>query len=255
MSLKIVSIIPARMAATRFPNKPLAPIKGLPMIEHVRRRALLSENIHDVYVATCDVEIKDVVEKNGGKAIITSDQHERCTDRIAEAAKDIECDVVVNVQGDEPLLQPRMLDEVVAPFLENHDLDVVNLLSPITEDSEFNDANAPKVVLDRHMNCLYMSREAIPSVKKASTPHFPKYKQLGIMAFRSDFLQKYTQLEPTPLEEIESIDMLRCLEHGYSIRGVVTEGTMIGVDIPSDVERVEIALENDALFPKIISQK
>jgi len=247
--MKFTAIIPARMAATRFPNKPLAVICGIPLIEHVRRRMSMCNSIDEVIVATCDEEIRDVVKASGGKVVMTKDIHVRCTDRIAEAAARIEADVIVNVQGDEPLVTPRMIDDLIRPFKEDSHVLSVNLVSRIVDDSEFQDPNAPKVVTDRFSNLLYISREPIPSAKKASSNDYIKLKQLGIIAFRSDFLQVFSRLEPTPLEIIESVDMMRAVEHGYKVKIVETKGGMVGVDVPSDVGRVAKALESDPLFP------
>jgi 3-deoxy-manno-octulosonate cytidylyltransferase (CMP-KDO synthetase) len=238
------------MAATRFPGKPLAMIAGLPMIEHVRRRALMCPLLDEVVVATCDEEILRVVTSHGGKAVMTADTHVRCTDRIAEACLGVEADIVVNLQGDEPLVMPEMLQKAAQPLVDDPSLPAANLVSPIVDDAEFNDPNAPKVVTNLAGDIIYISREPIPSVKKAERTDFKKLKQLGIIAFRSDFLQTFTQLEPTPLEIIESVDMNRALEHGYRVKAVEVTGRMIGVDLPGDVARVEALLAGDPLFPQ-----
>ncbi|NIS14851.1 MAG: 3-deoxy-manno-octulosonate cytidylyltransferase [candidate division Zixibacteria bacterium] len=248
--MKIIAIIPARMAATRFPGKPLARIFGLPMIEHVRRRVNLCDLLDEVIVATCDEEIREVVEKAGGKVVMTADSHERCTDRVAEAATSINADVVINIQGDEPLVLPEMIVDVARPIKNDSETVAVNLVTRIVDDEEFNNPNAPKVVTNRFGDLLYISREPIPSIKKANSKDYIKLKQLGIIAFRSDFLQTFTKLEPTPLEQIESVDMMRAVEHGYQIRMVETKGLMIGVDLPEDVSRVEAALASDSLIDK-----
>lgn len=248
--MRIVALIPARMAATRFPGKPLALIKGLPMIEHVRRRALLCPLLDEVVVATCDQEIAEVVDRAGGRAVMTAETHVRCTDRIAEAVLGVEADVVVNLQGDEPLVMPEMLERVARPLLEDPGLPAANLVSPIIDQAEFNDPNAPKVVTNLAGDILYISREPIPSGKKADSQQYRKLKQLGIIAFRGDFLQAFTRLSPTPLEIVESVDMNRALEHGYRVRAVEVPGRMVGVDLPGDVARVEALLENDPLFPR-----
>ncbi len=248
--MKVVAIIPARMAATRFPNKPLAPILGLPMIEHVRRRVTMCKDLDDVIVATCDKEIREVVEAAGGKVVMTSDTHERCTDRIAEAAGTINADVIINVQGDEPLVLPEMMSEVIKPFWDDNELPCVNLVTRIVDDDEFEDPNAPKVVTNRFGELLYISREPIPSKKKADNTEYVKLKQLGIISFRSDFLQIFTKLELTPLEKIESVDMNRAVEHGYRVKIIETKGQMIGVDVPTDIRRVEEILKFDSLVEK-----
>ena len=248
--MKIIAIIPARMAASRFPGKPLAPILELPMIEHVRRRVSLCDTLDEVIVATCDEDIKNVVEAAGGRVVMTSDKHERCTDRIAEAATKVNADIVINVQGDEPLVMPEMMNEVTRPLLEDSDLLSVNLVTRIVDSAEFNDPNACKVVTNCFGDLLYISREPIPSSQKAPTDDYVKLKQLGIIAFRGDFLQTFTRLEPTPLEQIESVDMMRAVEYGYRVKIVETKGHMIGVDVPMDIKRVEEILKSDQLVEK-----
>jgi len=250
--MKIVAIVPARMAATRFPGKPLALILGLPMIEHVRRRVSLCATLDEVIVATCDEAIREVVEEAGGQVIMTSDVHERCTDRIAEAAIRADADIVINVQGDEPLVIPKMMDQVIQPLLENCELLTVNLVARIVNQEEFDDPNTCKVVTNRVGDLLYISREPIPSRKKAATSDYIRMKQLGIIAFRNDFLQTFTKLEPTPLEQIESVDMMRAVEHGYRVKMVETNNRLIGVDVPEDIERVEKILATDPLIKKYI---
>jgi 3-deoxy-manno-octulosonate cytidylyltransferase (CMP-KDO synthetase) len=247
--MKTIAIIPARMAATRFPGKPLADILGLPMIEHIRRRVSLCPLFSDVIVATCDQEIYDTVIKNGGKAAMTSDRHERCTDRIAEAALSLKADVFVNVQGDEPLVDPDMFASLLAPLKKEKDLPCTNLIAEI-DDEEFVNPNVVKTVHDKAWNALYLSREPIPSSKKAGKIKYKKYKQLGIMAFRNDFLQLFSRLTPTPLEQIESVDMMRAVEHGYKVRFVVSDFRMVGVDTPEDLAKAVKLMRLDKLFPK-----
>jgi len=248
--MKFTAIIPARMAATRFPNKPLSLICGIPLIEHVRKRVSMCKSLDEIFVATCDREIRDEVEAAGGKVIMTADTHERCTDRIAEAATRIEGDVIVNVQGDEPLVTPQMIDDVIRPFKVEPQALSVNLVTEIVDYGEFQNPNVLKVVKDRFGDLLYISREPIPSAKKAATSDYLKLKQLGIIGFKRDFLQIFSRLEPTPLEAVESVDMLRAVEHGYKVKIVETKGIMFGVDVPSDVRKVEKMLESDPLFPK-----
>jgi len=175
--MKIVAIIPARMASTRFPGKPLARILGLPMIEHVRRRIALSDCLDEVIVATCDEEIREVVKEAGGKVIMTSRTHERSVDRVAEAAATLDADVVINVQGDEPLVLPRMMKEVTRPLLEDSSMHSANLVVRITDRVEFEDPNAPKAVINQFGDILYISREPIPSQRKSNTNEYLKLKQ------------------------------------------------------------------------------
>jgi 3-deoxy-manno-octulosonate cytidylyltransferase (CMP-KDO synthetase) len=247
---KIAAILPARMASSRFPNKPLVKIVGLEMIEHVRRRTLLSESIDEVVVATCDEIIKSTVESYGGKAIMTSDKHRGCIDRVAEAANSIDADIYIVVQGDEPLILPSMLDDLIKPMKENSNIYCANLVTKIVDEDEFQSPNAPKVVIDKNWDLLYASREPIPSRKKTNSNDYLKLKQLGIIAFTKEYLQTFYALEPTPLELIESVDMNRAIEHGYKVRMVLTEGIMIGVDVPEDVNRVEKIFQNDKLLGK-----
>ncbi|MHA2281173.1 MAG: 3-deoxy-manno-octulosonate cytidylyltransferase [Promethearchaeota archaeon] len=244
---RVAAIIPARMASTRFPGKPLANINGLPMIEHVRRRVTFSKRVDEIIVATCDKEIYDEVIKHGGNASMTSDTHERGTDRIAEVASKLSADIVVNVQGDEPMLQPSMIDRVIEPLLSDSTILCVNLIAPIKNKDEYKSPNLVKVVKDLNDFILYYSREPIPSTKK-SNEDFNIYKQLGIISFKKDFLLKYTKLPPTPLEKIESVDMLRILEHEYRIKTVeVPDYSIYGVDTVEDLKLVERLLKNDPL--------
>jgi len=242
---KITVIIPARMRSSRFPGKPLVKILDLPMIEHVRRRASFCDLVDDVYVATCDEEIREAVESYGGRVIMTADTHERCTDRVEEAAAKLDTDIVVNVQGDEPLLLPQVVNAAVQPLAERDDVLCTCIVYPITDLSELSDVNVVKVVLNQNNWIMYFSRSPIPHFK--TNENYPLYKQSGVMAFRKDFLHRYSWLAPTPLEKAESVDMLRILEHGYKILGVVTPYVSIGVDILSDITRVEKLLASDEI--------
>lgn len=251
--LNIVAVIPARMAATRFPGKPMALIMGIPMIEHVFKRVSLSQSISDVYVATCDVEICDFIESIGGKAVMTSDSHERCSDRCAEAMLKIEesigdkIDILVMVQGDEPLTHPDMIDEALAPMLLDDSVLITNLTGEIKTDKEFTSPNEVKVVMDKEGNALYLSREPIPSRKKFSR-NVPQYKQIPVIPFKRDFLLKYNKMTPTELEIIESVDMLRVLENGFKLKMIKTEHVVKAVDIPDDVAVVESIMVSDSLY-------
>jgi len=238
-----VVIIPARMGSSRFPGKPLARILDLPMIEHVRRRVSLCDFIDDVYVATCDDEIREVVESYGGKVIMTASTHERATDRIEEAASGLEADIIVNAQGDEPLILPEAIQDVAAPLARRDDALCSCLIYPITNQNELQDVNIVKAVLDRNNRVMYFSRSPIPH--RRTSEDYPLYKQSGIMAYQKEFLHQYSRLAPTPLEKAESVDMLRILEHGYKILGVVTPYVTAGVDIPDDIAKIEKLLAED----------
>lgn len=242
---KIVAIIPARMAASRFPGKPLVNILGLPMIEHVRRRAEEVDLLDEVYVATCDKEIEELVTKNGGKVIMTANTHERCTDRIEEAAKGLDADIIVNIQGDEPMVAREAIEEVLSPFLKSKDdVKTTCLVYPIKDGAELDSLNIVKCVLSQSHKILYLSRSRIPGKDVHSGVQY--YKQSGVMAFSKDFLHKFSHLTPTPLEKKESVDMLRVLEHDYVIHGVVSIHETKGVDIPEQVKMLEDEIRKDS---------
>lgn len=254
--LKVIAIIPARMGSSRFPGKPLENILGIPMIEHVRRRVENVSILDEVYVATCDEEIKKIVEAHGGKAIMTSDQHERCTDRIEEAARNLHADVVVNVQGDEPMVSARSIEEVVAPFFSMDDVYATCLVYPIVDRSELTSKNIVKSVISKSERILYLSRAAIPGNEEDKNTQY--YKQSGIMAFKKEFLHQFNDLESTPLEKKESVDMMRILENDFWIQGVVSLEETKGVDIPSQIQMIENEIlgspEQKALFEKVVQR-
>lgn len=248
----ITAVIPARMASSRFPGKPLVPILGLAMIEHVRRRALMAEGVDHVVVATCDVSIRTAVEIAGGRVVMTSDAHERCTDRVEEAMRHLPGDIVAMVQGDEPLLIPDAVRMVTQPLLEDATLDVANLLSPLESDADYLNPNIVKAVCNLRGDLMHLTRAAVPHFRKRVA--VPVYRQTGIMAFRTNFLHRFSTLPATPLERAESVDMLRVLEHGIRIAGVVADYVTLGVDRPMDVPLVEMVLRDNvaqrALFER-----
>lgn len=206
------------------------------MIEHVRRRALLAEGIDEVFVATCDQEIMDVVTASGGMAVMTAKTHERCTTRVDEASHAVNADIVVIIAGDEPLTLPETIEQVVKPMHENPDLDCTNLLSEIKDPADFNDINIVKAATDLAGYIMYYSRSPIPNFRVPG--ECPIYRQTGLMAFRTPFLHKFTALPETPFERVESVDMLRLLEHGYRVLGVPTTVETYGVDHPGDIDKV-----------------
>lgn len=244
MSQRIVAIVPARMASSRFPGKPLVPLLGIPMVEHVRRRAALREaGVDEVIVATCDASILDAVRTAGGTAVMTKDTHERCTDRIEEAARGIEAGIVVMVQGDEPLLLPDAVRQIAAPLVDDPGVVCTNLLSPLESDDDRCNPDIVKAACNRRGDVMYFTRAPIPLFR--SRVEVPVYRQTGIMAFRADLLRRYATLPETPLERAESVDMCRLIEHGIPIRGVVVDYRTVGVDRPEDVPAVERLLQND----------
>ncbi len=246
--MKAIAVIPARMSSTRFTGKPLADILGLPMIEHVRRRTALCSDFQDVVVATCDREIYDVVVKNNGKAIMTSKSHERCTDRVAEAVRSLDADIVVNVQGDEPLVHPDMFPPLLKPLQQENALFCTNLMARIENEEDFASPNVVKTVCNPENDAIYFSREPIPSASKVESLDYDRFMQTGLIAFRKDFLQVFTDLTPTPLEKVESVDMLRAIEHGYKVRMVLTPFRVVGVDTARDLGQAVELMKNDPLF-------
>lgn len=246
--MKTLALIPARMGSSRFPGKPMAPILGKPMIGHVYERVARSSLLDLVAVATCDKEIYNYIESIGGVAVMTGDQHERASDRCAEAllkleqANNTRYDIVVMVQGDEPMTHPDMIDEAVQPLLDNADIQVTNLLGQINDVAEFEDRNCIKVVCDLKLNAMYFSREPIPT--RCKIDNIPMGKQVCIIPFRRDFLLEYTRMTPTPLEIAESVDMMRILEHGMKVRMVPTRHNTQAVDTPGDLARVELLMQH-----------
>jgi len=241
--MKIIALIPARMGSSRFPGKPMAQILGKPMIGHVYERVAQNPLLTMTAVATCDQEIADYIHSIGGKAVMTGNHHERASDRCAEALEILEkeegtqFDIVVMVQGDEPMTHPDMITEAVQPMIDTPDIVVTNLLGEIKSVDEFEDRNCIKVVCDLKGNAIYFSREPIPS--RGRTDDIPMGKQVCIIPFRREFLIKYTHLSPTPLEIAESIDMLRVLEHGLKVFMIPTKHETKAVDTPEDLRAVE----------------
>lgn len=253
--MNIVGVIPARLSSSRLPNKPLADINGITMVGHVYFRSKLSNVLNEVYVATCDQEIVDYCDSIRAKAIMTDDTHERASDRTAEAILKIEettgmeVDIVVMIQGDEPMITPEMVDLAVNPVIENPDIHVTNLMGRILTVEEFEDPAEVKVVVDNRDNALYFSREPVPSRKKGIT-EVPMFKQVCIIPFRKEFLMKYNQMEQTPLEVIESIDMNRIIENGIPVKMVRTDELTYSVDTQEDLETVRRKMLNDPLITK-----
>lgn len=247
--MKAIGIIPARMGASRFPGKPMATMLGMPMIGHCYHRTRLAPGLNAAYVATCDELIADYVRRIGGKAVMTAASHNRATTRTAEALEIIEhqtgerVDIVVMVQGDEPLILPETIGETLEHFADPA-VEIVNVMSRLRTLEAFVDKNNVKVVVDRNNDALYFSREPIPSTWKG-WEHLPRYMQTGIIAFRRDVLLRFNAINETPLEQYESVDMNRVLETGGNIRMVLTEALTIGVDTAEELAEAEQHLRND----------
>jgi len=239
-----VGIIPARLAATRLPNKPLLDIAGKPMVQWVYERAKRAKLLDDALVATPDEEIFACVESFGGKAVMTSAAHRSGTDRLAEAAEDLDADLILNIQGDEPLLDPGAVDALIEAMMRYPDVPMGSLMCPLKAEEEDNPA-VVKVVADQEGFALYFSRARIPYPRdrEAADPR----KHIGIYAYRRDFLLAFPNMPPTPLERAESLEQLRALEHGYKIMMVETTFSPTSVDTPEDLESVRFVLENRAV--------
>jgi 3-deoxy-manno-octulosonate cytidylyltransferase (CMP-KDO synthetase) len=240
------AILPARLAATRLPDKPLADIGGKPMIRHVYERAQRASRLSRVLVATPDPAIFDAVRAFGGEAVMTSDAHRSGTDRVAEAAAALpaEFEVIVNVQGDEPLVDPATIDAVLEPFAADPSVVMASLMCPLPEGRE-SDPNVVKVVTTLDGFALYFSRSPLPFRRAADAPYAPR-QHVGLYAYRRDFLARLTALPPTPLERAESLEQLRVLEHGYRIKMVETPRAPESVDTPEDLERARALFAAEA---------
>ncbi|AGB42293.1 3-deoxy-D-manno-octulosonate cytidylyltransferase [Halobacteroides halobius DSM 5150] len=234
--MKVIAIIPARYSSTRLPGKPIKKIKGKAMIQHVYERTAQAQNLDQVIVATDDQRIYQVVKDFGGKVEMTSSQHQTGTDRLAEVANDLEADIIVNVQGDEPLIAPEMIDQAVKPLLEDNNLQMGTLKHPIISAEELENPNLVKVVTDKNDFALYFSRAPIPYPHQENDITY--YKHIGLYVYRREFLLNYADLPATPLEQQESLEQLRALENGYKIKVVKTEHQSIGVDTKDDLEKV-----------------
>jgi len=251
-SFKAIGIIPARYASTRLEGKVLLDIAGKPMIQHVYERASQSSLLSEVLVATDDERILEAVRKFKGRAQLTSPYHLSGTDRVAEVASQISADIIVNIQGDEPLISSRMIENSILPLLEDSDVQMSTLCRRITEAQEAFDPNVVKVVMDLEGFALYFSRSPIPfhrDLWKGIGP-FPEkggvalcHKHFGLYAYRRDFLFRFSTLPPSPLEKIEQLEQLRALENGFRIKVVETDEETIGVDTEQDLERVRAIFE------------
>ena len=238
--MKIVGVIPARYSSSRFPGKPLIDIKGKTMIQHVYEGVSKSKLLSEVIVATDDQRIFDEVKRFGGKVQLTSDGHTTGTDRCGEVAQSIDADVIINIQGDEPLVDYRQIDQLAEAF---HDttVQIASLGIKTTDDSDLTNPNRIKIVLDGKNNAMYFSRSPIPNTNNASESikkNFNYYRHIGVYAYRSNILQELVNLEQTTLEQIESLEQLRWMYNGYVIRIIETNIETPNIDVPGDVEKV-----------------
>lgn len=234
--MKIICVIPARYASTRLPGKPLADIAGKPMIVRVYERALKAQIPSEVIVAVDDERVFKAVEAAGGKVVMTKKDHPTGTDRLAEVAQKFpDVDVIINIQGDEPLIDPSVIDELAKQFIENPELNMATVKTPMQED-EKNEPSNVKVITDKDGYALYFSRSIIPYPR--NDVGVQVYKHIGIYGYKRDFLLQYATMQPTPLEQTESLEQLRALENGYKIKVIATDKHFVGVDTKEDLARV-----------------
>ncbi|MDR4508747.1 MAG: 3-deoxy-manno-octulosonate cytidylyltransferase [Candidatus Brocadiaceae bacterium] len=240
--MKVVGIIPARLQSTRLPRKALIDIMGLPMIIHTYKRSQLSKKLRDVYVATDSEEIAEIVRSFNGKVIMTGSHHKTGSDRLAEACLSVDADIIVNIQGDEPLVYPEHIDAITEPLLADPSVLISVGVTPYKEKKSFSDI---KAVLDIESNILYCSRTDIPSDARA--PVQEMLKMCFIVPFRKKFLLQFASWSPTPLEVIEYNEYLRVLEHGIKLKAIKVRGASISVDTAGDLEKVRKLMENDTV--------
>ena len=244
--MRNVGIIPARYASSRFEGKPLVNLLGKPMVQHVYESACRAKTLDEVIVATDDRRIYDAVKQFGGNVQMTGD----CatgTERVAVVAEQLTCDIVANIQGDEPLLEPVQIDLMLQPFFDRSDVQVCTLKQRVETDTDYRDANVVKVVTNLQGDALYFSRASMPGSRgEVTSPllhKFPVYRHVGLYAYRREQLLAFTRWDSTPYELAEGLEQLRFLEHGIPIHVVETDIPLIGVDVPADLERVKQILE------------
>lgn len=245
--MRAIGVIPARFNSSRLEGKALKDINGKPMVQHVYERARRSHGLTEVLVATDDDRIRKTVEGFGGKVIMTSPRHATGTDRVAEAVEGLDVNVVVNIQGDEPLLDPILIDECLVPFNENPPAEIATVMKLVREESAYSDPAVVKVVRDLSGRALYFSRSLLPFPRNR-TKDFRVYEHIGIYAYTKESLLKFSRLAPTPLEQIEGLERLRALEHAIPIHVVETQwqGELVSVDTPADLEKVRRIMARSA---------
>jgi 3-deoxy-manno-octulosonate cytidylyltransferase (CMP-KDO synthetase) len=241
--MTIIGIIPARYASTRFPGKPLVDIGGKSMIQRVYEQAKKSKRLSEVLVATDDARIEEHVKSFNGKVVMTSDQHQSGTDRCFEAmqAFSVKADVIINIQGDEPFINPEQIDEIASCF-QTPDVQLATLVKKINTDEELFNVNIPKVVLNTQKEAIYFSRQTIPFIRGKKQEEWLKnhtyYKHIGIYAYKASILKEITSLKPTTLELSEGLEQLRWIENGYKIKVELTDYESVAVDVPDDLQKL-----------------
>lgn len=240
--MKAIGIIPARWASTRFEGKILALINGKPMIQHVWERASKSARLEELIIACDDERVVEAAKQFGAQVVLTSTGHMSGTDRIAEVADSKNADIVINIQGDEPLINPQVIDALVQALIDDPECQMATAVKSITDKPELDDPNVVKVVIDGDFNTLYFSRSPIP-FNRDHDENIVYYKHLGIYSYRRDFLLMYAKLPKANLEQAEKLEQLRALEFGYRIKAVITDVDTVGVDTVKDLVRVEKLLK------------
>ncbi|MBI3077276.1 MAG: 3-deoxy-manno-octulosonate cytidylyltransferase [Deltaproteobacteria bacterium] len=241
----VVAVIPARFASTRLPGKPLLDLQGKPMIQRVYERAAAAAGVDEVLVATDDERSAAAVARFGGRAMLTGTHHRSGTERTAEVAQRLTAPLIINVQGDEPLLDPVAITQALRPLLDDEEVVMSTLRAPLMDETEYRDPNVVKVVVDQHDYALYFSRAPLPFVRGgAGAPCASRH--IGLYVYRREFLLKLAAFPPTPLEEAEGLEQLRALEHGFRIKVVPTACQALGVDTPEDLARVRAILAAEA---------
>jgi 3-deoxy-manno-octulosonate cytidylyltransferase (CMP-KDO synthetase) len=245
----VIGIIPARYASNRLPGKPLLDLTGKPIIQHVFERARQAKTLNDVLVATDDERISGAVSVFEGKAVMTPTTIQSGSDRAAYAARNLEADVIVNIQGDEPFINPEMIDETVQALIDDQQIEVSTPVRKIDSSEELSNPNVVKVVLDENNYALYFSRSVIPFLRVLQdrqdwTKKHQYYKHIGLYVFRKEFLLTFTQWDRSPLEQAEQLEQLRILEHGYRIKCVITEHDSFSVDTLDDLEHLREKARN-----------
>ena len=242
--MKITAVIPARYGSSRLEGKPLKDICGKPMIQHVYERVLKAELVQDVIVATDDARIVAAVKAFGGRAKMTSLDHKSGTDRVAEVMRAETAEIVANVQGDEPLIDPRMIDEAIQPLVDDPELLAATLCTPILNEEDCHNPNVVKTVKDLQSNALFFSRSLIPYPRNEEG--FQPFEHIGIYVFRYDFLMRFVELAQTPMEKVESLEQLRILENGYKLRVTTTQYpyNALSVDTQEDLDAVRAIIQS-----------
>lgn len=244
-NMRIIGVIPARYSSTRFKGKVLADLNGKPMIQHVWERAKESRFLDEVLIATDSQDVVARAQDFGAQVVLTSDQHPSGSDRVAEAVKPLDVDIVINIQGDEPLIKPQAIDDLAQAIKDDPECLMATLIKALTHESDLMDTNVVKVVIDQHHNALYFSRLPIPYDRdKIGFKSVGYFKHLGIYAYRKEFLLKFIQFPKAHLESIEQLEQLRVLSAGYKIKTILTDFETIGVDTPYDLARVAEVLKN-----------